>query len=158
VRLGVKRPDDPTIVNTANVVDARLKAGSFWHRFSFDGYGEQRDGGPWRLFDDDTRKTLGRAWPIFAGERGGEYELLAGRPANALLQSMADAGNGSNLLPEQVWDGRAPTGTSGFHVGEGTFSATPLAWTHAQFVRLAWSIEAHTAVERPKVVADRYGR
>ena len=40
---------------------------------------------PWRLFDDDTRRTLGRAWPIFAGERG-EYELLAGRPATAQLR------------------------------------------------------------------------
>ena len=65
------------IVNTLQVVDSKLGAGSFWHRFSFDGYGERRDGKPWRLFDDDTRRTLGRAWPIFAGERG-EYELLAG--------------------------------------------------------------------------------
>jgi glucoamylase len=156
VRLGVKRPDDPVIVNTVEVVDARLKAGSFWRRFSFDGYGEQRDGGPWRLFDDDSRKTLGRAWPIFAGERG-EYELLAGRPATAHLRAMAEAGNPGLMLPEQVWDGRAPTGKPGFVAGEGTVSATPLAWTHAQFVRLAWSIESHTAVERPQVVAARYG-
>jgi glucoamylase len=155
VRLGVKRPDDPVIVNSVAVVDARLKAGAFWHRFSFDGYGEQRDGGPWRLFDDDSRRTLGRAWPLFAGERG-EYELLAGRPANALLQAMAAAGNNGGMLPEQVWDGRAPTGKKGFKAGEGTFSATPLAWTHAQFVRLAWAIEAHGPVERPKVVVDRY--
>ena len=45
VRLGVKRPDDPVILNTLTVVDAKLKAGNFWHRFSFDGYGEQRNGG-----------------------------------------------------------------------------------------------------------------
>ena len=38
-------PDDPVILNTLQVVDAKLKAGNFWHRFSFDGYGEQRDGG-----------------------------------------------------------------------------------------------------------------
>ena len=145
------------IVNSVAVIDARLKAGDFWHRYSFDGYGEQRDGGPWRLFDDGSRKTLGRAWPIFAGERG-EYELLAGRPANALLQAMAGSGNDGGMLPEQVWDGRAPTGKHGFKAGEGTFSATPLAWTHAQFVRLAWSIEAHGPVERPKIVVDRYGR
>jgi len=155
VRLGVKRADDPVIVNTLGVVDARLKAGDFWHRYSFDGYGERRDGRSWRLFDDDTRRTLGRAWPIFAGERG-EYELLAGRPANALLQAMAQTANGGGMLPEQVWDGRAPTGTNGFKQGEGTFSATPLAWTHAQLVRLAWSAEAGTAIERPQVVVDRY--
>ena len=148
VRLGVKRPDDPAIVNTLQVVDRRLGAGAFWHRFSFDGYGERRDGKSWRLFDDDTRRTLGRAWPIFAGERG-EYELLAGRPAAAQLAAMASAANGGGMLPEQVWDGREPTGEQGFRLGEGTFSATPLAWTHAQLVRLAWSAEAGTPVERP---------
>ena len=155
VRLGVKRPDDPAIVNTLRVVDQRLGAGSFWHRFSFDGYGERRDGKAWRLFDDDTRRTLGRAWPIFAGERG-EYELLAGRPAAAQLEAMASAANGGGMLPEQVWDGREPTGEQGFRLGAGTFSATPLAWTHAQLVRLAWSAEAGAPVERPGLVAERY--
>jgi glucoamylase len=155
VRLGVKPATDPVIVNTLEVVDTRLRAGGFWHRYDFDGYGERRDGKPWRLFDDDTRRTLGRAWPIFAGERG-EYELLAGRRANTLLQNMAQTANGGGMLPEQVWDGRDPTGKTGFKQGEGTFSATPLAWTHAQLVRLAWSAEAGAPVERPAVVADRY--
>ena len=68
---------------------------------------------------------------------------------------MAAAANGGGMLPEQVWDGRAPTGEPGFQSGEGTFSATPLAWTHAQLVRLAWSAEAGAPVERPKIVADR---
>jgi glucoamylase len=143
------------ILNTLGITDDKLKAGDFWRRYSFDGYGERRDGKPWRLFDDDTRRTLGRAWPIFAGERG-EYELLAGRPAGTLLQDMAQTANGGGMLPEQVWDGRQPSGKPGFKQGEGTFSATPLAWTHAQLVRLAWSAEAGTPVERPKVVADRY--
>ncbi len=99
----------------------------------------------------------GRAWPIFAGERG-EYELLAGRPATALLAAMAGTANGGGMLPEQVWDGREPTGRPGFTKGQGTFSATPLAWTHAQLVRLAWSAEAGTPVERPAIVANRYSR
>jgi glucoamylase len=34
--------------------------------------------------------------------------------------------------------------------------ATPLAWTHAQFVRLAWSVEAKRPVEQPSIVACRY--
>ncbi|HEX5709135.1 MAG TPA: glycoside hydrolase family 15 protein, partial [Pyrinomonadaceae bacterium] len=37
VRLGVKRADDRASVNTLQVVDSKLGAGSFWHRFSFDG-------------------------------------------------------------------------------------------------------------------------
>ncbi|MPZ85160.1 MAG: hypothetical protein GEV28_34155 [Actinophytocola sp.] len=37
-----------------------------------------------------------------------------------------------------------------------TASATPLAWTHAQYLRLAWSIDKDEPVERPSVVACRY--
>jgi glucoamylase len=155
VRLGIKRADDPVVLNTVKVVDAQLRAGDFWHRYNFDGYGERPDGKSWRIFPDDTRRTLGRAWPIFAGERG-EYEVLAGRSASELLQDMAHTANGGGMLPEQVWDGRRPTGKPGFTQGEGTFSATPLAWTHAQLIRLAWSAEAGAPVERPTVVADRY--
>src|SRR5215203_2576578 len=61
--------------------------GTFWHRFNFDGYGETRNGGPWDIgypacdtLPDpclQSQRTIGRAWPIFAGERG-EYELAAG--------------------------------------------------------------------------------
>ena len=57
------------------------------------------------------------------------------------------------MLPEQVWDRSAPPGEE---PGEGTRSATPLAWTHAQFVRLAWSIKAGEPIERPAIVACRY--
>ncbi len=58
--------------------------------------------------------------------------------------------------PEQVWDDFPPSGQPGFPRGEGTFSATPLAWAHAQFVRLAWSIDAGRPVEQPSIVACRY--
>ena len=154
VRLGVKRFDDPIVLNTLAVVDSRLRRttpnGAFWHRFSFDDYGERADGGGW-----GTRgSTFGRLWPVLAGERG-EYELLAGRPGNTYLKSIADAGNGGGMIPEHVWDGRPPTR---FPAGEGTFSATPLAWSHAQLVRLAWSIDAGAPVEQPSVVACRYVR
>jgi glucoamylase len=40
----------------------------------------------------------------------------------------------------------------------GQVSAAPLAWSHAQFVRLAWSIDAGHPVEQPSVVACRYAR
>jgi len=54
--------------------------------------------------------------------------------------------------------GPANTGDPGFRPGENTFSATPLAWTHAQFIRLARSIDAGTPVQTPRVVACRYVR
>jgi glucoamylase len=161
VRLGVKRPDDPTILNSIAVADDRLAVdtpnGRFWHRFDFDGYGEQRNGAPWDSFPPDSQATLGRAWPIFAGERG-EYELAAGATATAQLAAMAGAANDGYLIPEQVWDDQPPSGRPGFPRGEGTLSATPLAWSHAQFVRLAWSIDAGHPVEQPTIVACRYVR
>jgi glucoamylase len=154
VRLGIKRFDDPVIVNTLAVIDQRLRGttpnGAFWHRFVVDDYGERADGGAWGA----RGSTFGRLWPILAGERG-EYELLAGRPADGYLKSIADAGNDGGMIPEQVWDGRPPTSKP---QGEGTFSATPLAWSHAQLVRLAWSIEAGAPVEQPAIVACRYIR
>jgi glucoamylase len=159
VRLGVKRFDDPTVLNTVAVVDDQLGVdtpnGRFWHRFSFDGYGERRDGGPWDISEPETFTTIGRIWPIFAGERG-EYELLAGRPAEDQLAAMAAAANEGWMIPEQVWDENPPSGQPGCAPGEGTFSATPLAWSHAQFVRLALSIDAGRPVEQPSIVASRY--
>ncbi len=161
VRLGVKRHDDPTVLNTLQVVDQRLGVdtpnGRFWHRFNFDGYGETPTGGPWNLSPPGSGATIGRIWPIFAGERG-EYELLAGdrRAAAGRLGSMAGAANEGWMIPEQVWDENPPSGRPGFPRGEGTLSATPLAWSHAQFIRLAWSLDAGRPVEQPRVVACRY--
>ena len=71
---------------------------------------------------------------------------------------MAATANAGGLLPEQVWDQNPPSGQPGFAPGTPTFSATPLAWSHAQFIRLAWSIAAGRPVEQPSVVACRYVR
>lgn len=159
VRLGVKPANDPAIVQSLAVVDAQLAVdtpnGRFWRRYNFDGYGETREGGPWEISPPDTGRTLGRAWPILAGERG-EYALAMGQPADIWLAAMARSGNDGHMLPEQVWDGRPPSGQPGFVAGEGTFSATPLAWAHAQLVRLAWSIQVGYPIEQPAVVACRY--
>jgi glucoamylase len=159
VRLGLKPPDDPTVLNTMSVVDQQLGVstpnGEFWHRYNDDGYGETASGGPWDVTDPDTHTTHGRAWPIFAGERG-EYELAAGKHASSQLAAIAGAANDGYMLPEQVWDNQPPSGQPGFEPGEGTFSATPLAWSHAQFIRLAWSIQAGRPVEQPRIVACRY--
>ncbi|HET8950989.1 MAG TPA: glycoside hydrolase family 15 protein [Solirubrobacteraceae bacterium] len=160
VLFGVKPWNDRTVLNSLQVGDSTsaeplkvtTRNGEFWRRFTFDGYGEQADGGDWDLFfDNPARQTFGRAWPLLAGERG-EYELIAGKDATARLKAIAGAANDGMMLPEQVWEGRPPNEDS----GEGTRSATPLAWTHAQFVRLAWSIQAGQPIERPSIVACRY--
>jgi glycosyl hydrolase family 15/glucodextranase-like protein len=122
VRLGVKRPDDPTILNTISVVDQQLAVdtpnGRFWHRANFDGYGEQLDGQPWNSFPPDTRATRGRAWPIFSGERG-EYNLAAGLPATAQLKAMAGAANEGEPDPRAGLGRPAAVGPAGLHAGRG---------------------------------------
>jgi glucoamylase len=168
VRLGVKRPDDPTILNTIGVVDQQLGVdtpnGRFWHRFNFDGYGEKKDGSIWDVGlpanpteNWANNQTIGRIWPIFAGERG-EYEVAAGKPgaARGRLASLAGAAGPGHLIAEQVWDQFPPSGDGAHPRGESTLSASPLAWSHAQFVRLAWSIDAGRPVERPSIVEKRY--
>jgi glucoamylase len=155
VRLGVKPAGASGVRSSLAVVDRELGVdtpnGRFWHRYSFDGYGELADGSPFPGIGN-----RGRLWPIFAGERG-EYELLAGdaRAARGRLRAMAATANSGRLLPEQVWDDQPPPGAT---PGTGTFSATPLGWTHAQLVRLAWSLDAGRPVEQPSVVACRYVR
>jgi glucoamylase len=162
VRLGVKSADDPNIASTLEVVDRELKYdtdnGPFWHRASFDGYGERPDGSQWEPVDPGSGETIGRGWPLLTGERG-EYALAAGQPAQQYLDTMAhvaeDAGGG--VIAEQVWDHNPPAGTGPrFVPGENTFSATPLAWSHSQLIRLAHSIDAGWPVETPQVVACRY--
>ena len=79
-----------------------------------------------------------------------------GGPSTGRLSSIAKAGNEGYMLPEQVWDENPYSGQARFLKGEGTFSATPLAWTHAQYVRLAWSVQAGSPVEQPSIAARRY--
>jgi len=162
VRLGVKSADDPNILSTLRVINRELKYetanGPFWHRASFDGYGERPDGTQWEPVDPGSRETIGRGWPLLTGERG-EYALAAGEPAQNYLDTMARVAedSGGSVIAEQVWDLNPPAGTSlRFVPGENTFSATPLAWSHAQFIRLARSLDAGRPVETPQVVACRY--
>jgi glucoamylase len=162
VRLGVLSPRNRAVVNTLRLVDAKLgyhtANGPFWHRASFDGYGERNDGSQWEPTPTGSHQTHGRGWPLLTGERG-EYLLARGDSAALMLATMArSADNQSFLLPEQVWDHRPPSGSGPrFRPGEPTFSATPLAWTHAQFIRLAWSIHHGAPYETPQPVACRYG-
>ncbi|GIF44819.1 glycoside hydrolase family 15 protein [Actinoplanes xinjiangensis] len=158
VRLGVLPAGDPAVRNSLTVVDRQLgvptRRGLFWYRASFDGYGEKADGSQWDYpLPAGSGITRGRAWPLLNGERG-EYLIAAGEPAAAReqLAVMARAAGPGLLLPEQVWDRRPPYAEP----GTPTTSATPLTWTHAQYLRLARNIAEGRVTERPAVVAERY--
>ncbi len=165
VRLGIKPWDDEIVRNSLVEVDETIRVetphGPAWYRYNGDGYGEQTigdpdgPGAPWSL----THAGRGRLWPIFTGERG-EYELRANESAadlepTVLLEAMAGFANSGLMLPEQVWDREKPT-VYGWEFGQGTGSATPLAWSCAQYVRLAHSIDAGEPVETPAVVEERF--
>ena len=152
VRLGVKDPRDPLIVESLALVDQMISVktpvGEAWYRYNHDAYGETPDGGKY-----DGRNGAGRLWTLLTGERG-EYEIAAGDLAGARrrLDTMAGFANDGLMIPEQVWDLK----TGPFRFGAGTGSATPLAWSMAQFIRLAMNIEKGRNVETPRVVWERY--
>ncbi len=159
VRLGLLPADDPAVLTSLPVIDQELRVdtpnGPFWHRFSFDGYGETRSGGQWEITDEDTGTTLGRGWPLLTGERG-EYAVSAGQDAAAYLATMAAAAGAGDMISEQVWDGRPPTDEACCPAGEGTRAATPLTWSHAGLVRLAWTIQRGSPVDQQDLVSQRY--
>ncbi|HET6972948.1 MAG TPA: glycoside hydrolase family 15 protein [Pyrinomonadaceae bacterium] len=156
VRLGVKAPRDPLIVESLKLIDQLIKVktpvGDAWYRYNHDAYGETPDGGKY-----DGHNGVGRLWTLLTGERG-EYELAAGDIASARkrLDTLAGFANDGLMIPEQVWD-REESPTPSLRFGAGTGSATPLAWSMAQFIRLAMSIERGRNVETPRVVWERYG-
>jgi GH15 family glucan-1,4-alpha-glucosidase len=59
------------------------------------------------------------------------------------------------MIPEQVWD-RAEVPRASLDPGEGTGSATPLAWSMAQFLRLAVNLSQAKNIETPAVTKARY--
>jgi glucoamylase len=154
VRFGLRAPNDPRILSTIAAIDATLKTetatGPTWHRYPDDGYGEHEDGRPF----DGT--GVGRGWPLLAGERG-HYELAAANPAGAaaLLATMERQTNAGGLLPEQVWDAPDIPERELFN-GKPAGSAMPLAWAHAEYLKLARSLRDGRVFDTPPQAAQRY--
>lgn len=82
--------------------------------------------------------------------------------AQSRLDAMLGFANEGLMIPEQVWDKKeVPANRDREFVpelkfGEGTGSATPLAWSMAQFIRLAMNLKAGRNLDTPQVVYDRY--
>jgi len=93
---------------------------------------------------------------LLAGERG-EYDIARGdlTAARKRLDAMMAFANEGGMIPEQVWD-RSDSPGPEIRFGEGTGSATPLAWSMAQFIRLAINIKQGHNLETPAATAARY--
>ena len=152
VRFGLRRADDPRIVDTLRIVDGELRtdtpAGPVWHRYNDDGYGEHADGSPF----DGT--GIGRGWPLLTGERG-HYALLAGEDPLPYLAAMRAMAAGTGMLPEQVWDAE-PIPDRELEPGRPSGSAMPLVWAHAEYVKLCVSRALGYPVDRPSLVWERW--
>lgn len=158
VRLGIKSPRDPLIEQSLKVVDQLLRVetphGAAWYRYWRDGYGEMADGRPWNW--DGKYSGKGHLWVLLTGERG-QYELARGEfgKARDRLDTMLGFANEGMMLPEQVWD--KPQGPRrDLKFGEGTGSATPLAWSMAQFIRLVVNLRERKNLDTPDIVEARY--
>ena len=152
VRYGIRRADDPLIVDSLKVIDAVLKIetpyGPCWRRYNHDGYGQRKDGGPYLGWGQ------GRAWPILTGERA-HFELAAGTNITPYITAIERFSSIGGMLPEQVWD-RDDLPSEGMYFGRSAGSAQPLVWAHAEYVKLLRSAADGHVFDRISVVADRY--
>lgn len=154
VRFGLRSANDPRILNTIKVIDATLKMdcplGPVWYRYNRDGYGEHSNGQPYNGLG------VGRPWPLLTGERG-HYEIMAGNFAAAekLLKTMENYANETGTLPEQIWDS-ADVPELGLYFGKASGSAMPLAWAHAEYIKLCRSLHEKRVFDQPKQTYQRY--
>jgi glucoamylase len=152
VRYGVRRADDPLIVDSLKVVDAVLKRdlpqGPGWLRYNWDGYGQRADGGPFQ------GSGQGRVWPLLSGERA-HYELAAGNDISDLIKTYEAFATGGQMMPEQVWD-EADRPESSLRLGQPAGSAVPLVWAHAEYLKLLRSALDGKVFDRIDPVYERY--
>lgn len=152
-------------------------AGTFpgWRRYGKDGYGEGTTSGSAYTAHEMRAETRGRVWPIFTGERG-HYEL-----ASVLIHNQSNIQNNNTaqsehitqlrhtyvkgmelfaneglMLPEQVWEGVGGNQSYHYQQGKGTNSATPLAWSHAEYIKLLRSYSDQQLWDLNKSTATRF--
>ena len=152
VRYGVRRADDPLIIDSLKVVDHILKIetpfGTCWRRYNHDGYGQKKDGGPYDGWGQ------GRAWPLLTGERG-HYELAAGNDCTPHIAAIERFRSIGGMLPEQIWD-QADIPSAHLFLGRSAGAAQPLVWAHSEYLKLLRSTVDGRVYERISIVEQRY--
>jgi glucoamylase len=90
------------------------------------------------------------------GERA-HYELAAGRltEARRLLSAMEASASDGGLLPEQIWDSDDIAERELF-LGRPSGSAMPLAWAHAEHIKLLRSLRDGAVFDMPAPTKTRY--
>jgi glucoamylase len=91
---------------------------------------------------------------LLTGERG-HYALALGEDPMPYLRAMTAMTGPGGMMPEQVWDAAALPEARLFP-GSPTGSAMPLAWAHAEFIKLIVSHKLGHPVDRPTAVWRRY--
>ena len=152
VRYGVRRADDPLIVDSLKVVDHVLKVdtpqGPCWRRYNHDGYGNRADGGPFEGYGE------GGPWPLLLGERA-HYELAAGLDVGPLIAAYERFASKGGMMPEQIWD---RPDTRGLRFGCASGSAMPLVWAHAEYLKLLRSTLDRRVFDLVPPVERRYAK
>ena len=185
VRYGVVDAQDPVIKNSVMLIDNQqlednlrvkyeftAKDGTKvpgYRRYGNDGYGEDIVTGLSYAEKGNTEDQRGRVWPFFTGERG-HYELALAKSAgnltpeskkaliNTYVQGMETFANQGLMLPEQAWDGVGNPTRYNYKMGDGTNSATPLAWTHAEYVKLVRSMTDEQVWDFYPVVSQKLAK
>ena len=183
VRYGVRAANDPYILETLPELDnpnlpdlIRVKyeftfdgvEGTFpgWRRYGLDGYGEDITNGTGYQLDGETNTPgqRGRVWPFFTGERG-HYELELAKTQgqvdinalrNTYVKGMELFANQGYMLSEQVYDGVGDNSVYNYTLGQGTNAATPLAWAHAEYIKLLRSYHDQQVWDRYPQTESRY--
>lgn len=185
VRYGIKAPNDTYIQESLPEIDdtnlkpslrlkylfpAKNKNTRYpgWRRYGDDGYGEDTVTGlAYTANGENSPNQRGRVWPFFTGERG-HFELAqklhnGSISANELqtlrstyVSALEHFANSGLMLPEQVWDGVGSNNTYHYTLGEGTNSATPLAWTHAEYIKLLRSLADKKIWDKNSSAEQRY--
>jgi glucoamylase len=181
VRYGVRAATDSHILETLPEYDnlqlpdlLRTKyeftfagvEGTFpgWRRYGIDGYGEDIVTGRGYMEGDKSTNARGRVWPFLTGERGhyemelakanGNLDITALR--NTYVKALELFANEGLMLPEQVWDGVGNNDVYHYTMGQGTNAATPLAWTHAEYIKLLRSYSDGKVWDRNGSTEARY--
>ncbi len=135
VRFGVRPALDRHILDSVVVYDQTIRTdvNGKWpgfHRYLGDRYNYNENTG---------EEQPGMLWPFLSGERG-HYEIQKAveqgkspteidAAMNPYLVAMESFATPSFMLPEQVYE-------SGPQAAQSTSSATPLGWTHGEYVKL----------------------